>query len=619
MEGFRRLVSVEEIGCYGHLEILVIYPDFINSCDGPSMDILLRKKSHLEHQLQQFKQKERDRIERRNLLARQAIEQREAIEMVKKEIHGMELTLLEKREKFVSLKDEVSKYKKEALEKARNEFESLYREIFEEASRIRPSETFSTFGEFTKIKDLIERNMFRNLGRRLARFYSEEKEKLRSHILSQMQKKLEDNRRMHEVVFNMKFLSRYEQYFSEKVMESFLYERISKGFEYHFLSDRDSNRLDKPEWFLDFILAKLKESKVIFDIYLDLNKKDIEGGEFDGRFEDLISRVCDLIRMKIEEISGCSSKQKRNLILHLGMEVIKFRYEICHDYSVILEFSELGGVLCKEQKKHVHEKLSKIHEARHVKWFGGYRELLRECLLYIYRFRALDSVFEMDDAIQIIVDYNRVFLESLRYINRQEIKVLCWVYSEFERLKAFLLDQESEVVFDTRLNMESKIVNVKKNGNAQDMLHEAVTGSLEKISEFNSENLKLIMSLAANDTDEGLRPIKRFFHDPSRTFRNLVIDVGRYLDDYKECLSYNAIKRDVKERVDGVVLEEIILKCRLETSEYFELAETIKRLEEMFGEGEWKSRMALECVGDIFEGRDPGEGPLSKMIKALYE
>ncbi|AFN83474.1 hypothetical protein EROM_080540 [Encephalitozoon romaleae SJ-2008] len=583
------------------------------------MDILLRRKNHLEHQLQQFKQKESDRIEHRNHLARQAKEKREAIEAVKKEIHEMELTLLEKREKFVCLKDEVSKYKKRALEKARNEFEGLYREIFEEASRIRPSATFSTFGEFTKIKGLIERNIFRNLGRRLTRFYSEEKEKLRKHILSQMEKKLEDDRRMHEAVFNMKFLSRYEQYFSEKVMESFLYEKISRGFEYHFLSDRDSNRLDKPEWFLDFILAKLKESKVVFDIYLDLNKKDVEEGEFDGRFEELVSRVCGLIRTKIEEISGCSSKQKRNLMLHLGMEILKFRYEVCHDYGIILEFSELGDALCKEQKKYVREKLSKIHEARHVKWFGGYRELLRECLLYIYRFRALDPIFEMDDAIQIIVDYNKVFLESLRYINRQEIKVLCWVYSEFERLKAFLLDQESEVVFDTRLNMESKIVNVKKNGNAQDMLHEAVTGSLERISEFNSENLKLIMSLAANDTSEGLRPIKRFFHDPSRTFRNLVIDVGRYLDDYKECLSYDAIKRDVKERIDGVLLEEIILKCRLETSEYFELAETIKRLEEMFGEGEWKSGMGLECVGDIFEGRDPGEGPLSKMIKGLYE
>ncbi|KAG5860483.1 RINT-1-like protein [Encephalitozoon hellem] len=583
------------------------------------MDILLKKRDHLERQIQQFKQKESDRMEYKSRLEERAEEQKRAIEAVEKEIHGMELVLLEKKEKFVCLKEEVSKYKKEILDRSRGEYRSLYIEIFEEASRIRPSTSFSTFGEFSRIEDLIGKNVFRNLGRRLKRFYSEEKEKLRKYILSQIEKKLEDKRKMHEVVFNMKFLSRYEQHFSENVLEHFLYERTSKAFEYHFLSDRDSNRLDKPEWFLDFILAKLKESREIFDMYLDLNKKDTKADGLDGRFGDLVKRMCDLIKTKTEEISGCNSKQKRNLILHLGMEIMKFRYEVYHDYSIILEFPELGHTLCKEQKKYVREKLSKIHESRHVKWFGGYKELLRECLLYIYRFRALDSAFGIDDAIQTIIDYNKIFLESLRYINRQEIRVLCWVYSEFERLKTFLLDQESEVVFDARLSMESKVVDVKKNGDSQDMLHEAVTGSLERVSEFNSENLKLIMSLAANDASEGLRPIRKFFHDPSRIFRNLVIDIGKYLDDYRECLSYDAIKRDLKERTDMFVLEEIILKYRLETSEYFELAEMIRRLEEVFGEGEWKSEMALECVGDIFEGRDAGQGPLSEIIRSLYE
>ncbi|ADM11988.1 uncharacterized protein Eint_080530 [Encephalitozoon intestinalis ATCC 50506] len=584
------------------------------------MDVLLKKKDHLEYRLEQFKQKENDRIEYRNQLLEQAQKERSAIEALEKEINGMVSALLEKKEGFMELKDKVSKYRKDVLRSIKGEFESLYREIFEEASRIHPSTSFAAFEEFTKIKGLIKRNVFRNLGRRLERFYAEEKGKLREYILSQMEKKLQDKQKMHEFVFNMKFLRKYEEYFCEDTMIDFLYERISKGFEYHFMSNRDTNRLDKPEWFLDFILLKLRESRGILDIYLELSKKNKRDGEGNGEFRDLVVRTGNLIKEKIEEISGSSSKQKRNLALHLGTQVMKFRYEVYHSYNIVLEFPSLGSVLCQEQKKYVRERLVKIHEARHVKWFGGYKELSRECLLYIYRFRTLDPVFGMEDAIKIIVDYNRVFLESLRYINRQEVRVLCWVYSEFERLKTFLLEQESEVVFDSRLSIENKTMVVKEEGgNPQDMLHEAVTGSLERISDFNSENLKLIMSLAMNDTAERLRPIRKFFHDPGMVFRNLVVDVERCLEDYKECLSYNAIKHSVKEKIDGFVLEEIVLKHRLESSEYFELVGMVKKLKEVFEGEEWKSEMGLRCVRDIFEGREPGDGPLSKMVQGLYE
>ncbi|CAD26364.2 hypothetical protein [Encephalitozoon cuniculi GB-M1] len=584
------------------------------------MDILLKKKDRLEHQLRQLKQKERDRAEYRTHLVAQAGEQKVAMEKLQREVSAVEQVLLEKKEKFLVLKDEVFKYKKGALHGIRDELRSLYKSIFEEASKAHFSASFSAFEEFTRVRDLIGRNVFRGLGRRLERLYSEEKEKLKKHILSQIAKKMQEKRKMHELVFNMKFLRRYEDYFSEDVMTGFLYERTAKGFEYHFMSDRDSNRLDKPEWFLDFILGKLQENREIFDIWEDVGGVELKGNGSSTRFLSLVTMTCGLVETKIDEVSASRSKQKRNLTLHLGVQVMKFRHKVFQSYGAVLEFPKLGKMLYKEQRKYVREKLSKIHEMRHVRWFDGYKELSRECLLYIYRFRELDSAFGMDDVIQIIVDYNRVFLESLRYINRQEIRVLCWVYSEFERFKGFLLDQESEVVFDSRLSMESRSVNVRKDRAeaVEDMLHEAVTGSIERISEFNSENLKLIMSLAMNDTEEGLKPVKRFSHDPNRVFRNLVVGVGRYLDDYRECLSYRAISHSVKERIDGFVLEEVVLKHRLESSEYFELVETMKRLKEMFGEEEWKSEVGLKCVGDIFEGRDAGEGPLSKMIKSLY-
>lgn len=583
------------------------------------MDILLKKKDRLEHLLRQLEQRECDRIEYRSRLAKQVDMQRHAIEVLEKDICEAERAFLEKRGKFEMLKNEVARYKKDALVGVRSELEALYRHMFEEASGIRLSTSFSAFAEFTKLRSLMERNVFRGLGKRLLKLYGEGKERLRRRIVEQVEQKLQDKHAVHELMFNMKFLRRYEEYFSEQAMESFLHERMARGFEYHFMSDKDSNRLDKPEWFLDFILAKLRESKEVFDMYMGLGRSGDASEGVAGSFEGVVGKTHELVEMKVDEMSRCSSKQKRSLVLHLGVQVMRFRYEVYEGYGVVLEFPKLGAMLCKEQREYVRQMLARTHGMKHTKWFDGYRELSRDCLLYIHRFRGLDRGFAMDDAMRTIVDYNRVFLESLRYISRQEIRVLCWVYSEFERLKAFLLEQESEIVFDSRLSMQSKTMRVRSSEGMQDMLHDAVLGSLERISEFNSENLKLIMSLARNDAAEALRAMRRFVQDPNGASRSLVADVCRCLEDYRECMSYEAVKQGMKGKIDGFVLEEVILKHKLGSQEYFELVEVIRRLKEEFGDEGWKSEMGCRCVGEVFEGKEDGEGSLFKMVKDLYE
>lgn len=582
------------------------------------MDALLKKKDSLERRLEELRDRREDRISRRDDLAAGIRLRKDELEKTRTNLRTVKSVLLEKKQRFMLLRKEVVAYKKSRLEDVREEHERLYRSIFEEASRIRPSTSFSTFAEFTRIKELMDRNVFRHLGRRLDRFYMEEKERLRKHILEQLEKRMQDKRKVHELIFQVKFLHRYEDYFGENIAIDFLYNKLLRGFEYHFMSSKESNRLDKPEWFLDFILAKLGEYREFFGIYEETRVRNVVSpgdnrDAVDASFGDLVQRCCSLVEMKIEETVECSSKQRRSLLLNLGAQVRRFRSEVHSSYGVSLDFSSLGAVLCKEQRSYVRRRLSEIHGSRYVSWFGGYKELSRECLFCIYRFRDLDFGFGMEDVVRPIIEYNAVFLESLRYINREEIRAICLLFSEFEEYKTFLLELENEMMFDSRL-----VIAPGSGSREDETFCEAVSASLEEISDFNSGNLRLIMSLAANDAGNGLRSMRRFLYDPNEASRSLMVDISRFLEDYRDCASYKAVEHMVKEKVDTFILEDILLRYKLDTEQYFEVVELLKKLKELFEDEDWKSDVASKYVGNVFEGVE-GNGSLFKIIRKLYE
>lgn len=568
------------------------------------MDVLARKKESLEKRLQDLHRREVERGAQRARLAECLDAQRSNLEERRLDLENIRAALLEKRRRFLLLKNEVRAYKKTRINGVRADLEVLYRQIFEEASQIHPSQGLSAFSDFSRIKDLMRRNVFAGLGRRLGRFYNEQKEALKSHVLEQIAARMQDKRRIHEMMFYMRLLHRYEEHFQEAVIVDFLYERLLRGFEYHFMSSKESNRLDKPEWFLEFILQKIAEDRDVFEMY-----SNVQGSEERTDFRDLVLRSCSLIEIKMGEIAESGSRQKRNLLVNLAVHLLRFQTQILKTYDVRVDLSGVGFALCREQRDHVQRRLAETHEKKYVHWFEGYRELSKECLLYIHRFRMLDTEFKMECVVQTIIEYNTVLLESLRYINREEVRVLCLLYSEFEEFKVFLLDQENEIVFDSRLTVEPL---------DGDGFCDAVLEAVEMISRFNSENLQLIMSLATNDVISVLRLLRGFVYSPGETARAFVADAGRLLEDYRRCSSYEAVKSRMQEKIDAFVLEEILLHHRLDTEQYFEAVELLKRLRELFGDAEWKSEAGCRCVGHLFEGTE-GAGSLFGIVKELYK
>ncbi|TBU14781.1 hypothetical protein CWI40_090580 [Ordospora colligata] len=579
------------------------------------MDALLNRKHQLQNKLDMLHAKKQSKIDQDAQVARNISQHKETLVQLNIDLIGIRTVLIEKRRLIEKLQSEIEIYKKEVIKNAEQKLKTQYIGIVDEMNKIRPSMTFSTFGEFAKLKILIDNNVFNRLEKRLNAKYIQEKEKLKAYILSQIDKRIDGKRVLHELVFYMRFLRKYDEYFEEDVIGDYMCSRLLSGFEYHFMSDRESNRLDRPEWFFDFIQQRAKEAKELFEMYENMSG---ESGSLDvhNGFKRFVSKAMELTEMKSKEVSECNSKQKRNLMLHFGREAIKFCSEMHKKYGIAVGTVSIGDALHKEQTIYFSKRISAIHEMKYRKWFEGYKDVSRECLMYMHGFRMLDTGCMMDDVIRWIVEYNRVFLESLRYVNREEIEVLCRTYSEFEMYKEFLIEQESEIVFDSKLNISVDMPEIE--GSKKDVLHYAVQRSLEDVSKFNSESFRMIMKLAANDANNILRILGRFVYNPSGTARNLIVEAGREMDDYRQCVSFSAVRRCFKEKIDEYVLEEVILKHRLDGEQYFELVDMIGRLKELFEDDEWKCEIGCKYVGDIFNGREIDE-PLFRIINGLYE
>lgn len=83
-----------------------------------------------------------------------------------------------------------------------------------------------------------------------------------------------------DLVYNMNILVKYEEYFGEFIFMEYLYESIRNKFNYHFMSARETNRLDKPEWMLKWLVDKYNEKEELYEIYKECSrKKQLSGSE----------------------------------------------------------------------------------------------------------------------------------------------------------------------------------------------------------------------------------------------------------------------------------------------------------------------------------------------------
>lgn len=246
-----------------------------------------------------------------------------------------------------------------------------------------------------------------------------------------------------------------------------------------------------------------------------------------------------------------------------------------------------------------------IHLADYKKWFVEYRVMFRDCFSVFVPLVSLDSqilnIIAQHIADNILI-YCEVFIKHMRYISRDEIHLLCLIFSELENLKYFIADLENELA----INLTGK-----ENGHVD----------LAKISRFNSENFKLLKMLAANDIEKVCKRLRNFKYISDKNLVAINIDIVNIINEYQKYLEhvYPQVEKQIGELLDNYIINQIIIVTHFESYEYFRFKDFFIVVRDNFKfYREWKTNIGCKCVEDIFDGRK-GSGEKDSLFDLIYK
>lgn len=562
------------------------------------MDGLIREKNRIETVLQDRKSLESDLEFRAAGIQSEIREKANTYNSRVEELGALKAEYKDKMQKFSELQHLVSEYKNARRQTLAREYRTEIQNTAVALNSIVFDFKLGVFKKFNQFK-AIPTGKFPNLSRKKNMLLDGQKHRLRKNITEKIKEAMGNKTMFNDLIFYINFLIKYEIYFREKVFVHLLFSIVESKFEYHFLSDRDSNRLDKPEWVFDFLLHKCDEMMTVFGIYKDCSLK--QSAEIVSEYSELFGMMQDLLRVKIKELSESKSTQKRKLIFHFASEFIKFRAEISKKYGHTVQSDELGHLMSKTQRSFVQEELSRIHELRYVQWFREYQTLCRDSFTYLATYSSIDKVFRFDMLTKLIVIHTRAFLENLRFINREEVRAVCFIFSELIELKEFVANEENELLFEGPSSLPENLT----------------TRSLVRITALCADILKLIRDLALNDTSCTLRKLGYFNYVSAETKRNAIVKLHRIVEDYKRCVSFGRIEKYIVEKIDRFFLEEIMLKVKFSSEEYLEFRDFYKNVKKCFSQSKWEADLGCQAIDALFDGRKLS-GAIFKDVQALY-
>lgn len=439
-------------------------------------------------------------------------------------------------------------------------------------------------------------------------FYNFHKNQLRDKLIEHIKDNIDEDLKISNLIFYINFSIKFEKYFSEPLVESVIKNLINDGFRYHFMSDKETNRLDKPEWIFDFLFKKYIDLYKIFDIYSKCNLNH------DGckKFSSIIEETQGLIYQKIKEIYKSNSTQKRSLILHFISKYKKFESQVEQQFNCQLNSKDISYIINAAQNEFVISELSRIHEMKIILWFQEYKKLCNECILYLQNMSRFDISFSLTDFIEAILRHIKNVLENFRFIDREEIKIVGFIFSELESLKEFIADKENEICLLS----------------ANNILDDMASQSLEKISIVNGEILKLIKRLAENDVNMNFKKIQYFNFTTLETQRNFLVNMNRMLDEYKHVIFFDLFESTIFEKLDGLMVDEILLKTQFSKDEFEEFKDFFNKLLDFLVESnsssrsnikkyKWKTEYTCKCIEAIFNGVII-QSSLYKKLQNLY-
>lgn len=494
--------------------------------------------------------------------------------------------------KIEMLKNSLEIYKEDVKKAERTLLMEEYKRILADISNIDFSLNPKIFDSFRTLRNM-ESVKFRNMKKKIREKYNTEKNMLKSSLENEVNSYIRAECGLHKAFLYLNYMKKYDAFFEEDIFTAYFFKDLVDNFTYHFLSGKETNRLDKPEWMFKFLYDKYEERSRFFDA-------------FSKPFDDFLKKSEEVINIKIRELGGCHSEQKRGLIWHFTDEFVVFSSNVFERYGYILNNAEACGMLIENEHSYVEEALIKVYGMEYSRWYKEYKNLVEESLYFYRRYKSLDcrTLNVFISLVDKIIESCSIFIDQMRFISKEEIRVLCYFYSEMEKLKGFVNEEEADVFLQCADEAEISMI---QQVNA-------------KMVKFNQHNLNLLKLLVENDALKLLRNIKNFSYTQESDLVSFIVDLTQILQNYERCISYSVLLSHVQKKVDHFLVDQIILRYKLSSEHYLRFINFFGRIKGMFdGAKNWETSACIRCIECIFNGHDFSEDPtLFKTISELY-
>lgn len=563
------------------------------------MDIkeLQLRKENLQNQLKEQKSLEDTyRINITNL-SKEINQIKAQLSEIQSEKEAFNISLEERAEKINLLKSKIIEYKENKKTEKIDELRKKLKENLKKIESLKFVLNFSIFELFDKLSHFQTELV---LGKHITKIYNDKKEELITKLEYLIDANLNHKNKLNIAFFYFKLLIRCDNFFNDTFFDNYFFKKISDKFTFHFLSDKETNRLDKPEWMFKFLKEELFD---IFKFYL-IFKKD---------FFSLLVKIEELIKIKIREIFIAETNQKKKLIWHFYDELILYINEINKfltettslnkEYSP--KFKENTEILLKIQEESTKERLSQIHKLNYKKWHYEYKMLTKETFHFCKRYGKLESklIEVLIFLLTKIQEFYEMFVDEMRFSSKNEIFLLCEIYSQIEQYKYFLQIEENDLLI-SNTQIDFSFLHKTKNN----------------FFVFNQQNFKIIKDLLSDEIKSKLKEIKNFNFVDENTVVNFVIDISNTLSLYKKCTSFSFLEKEARKMIDEFIFERIILKTKLTSEQSFKLKDLIKRLTDLFGSEIKLSNEGMKCLECIFDEKNyENDLLLYEKINKIYE
>lgn len=498
------------------------------------------------------------------------------------------------RDKYNKMKSLIESYKDYNKEIIKKEYKKELNNLFEYINRIDFEFKISVFKKFDEIKS-INCEKFPLFNKKKITYMNELKSELKEELFEKIKNKMSDKSTFNELIFYIKFMIKYEKYFNEFIFQECLYLVIFEKFKYHFLTNRESNRLDKPGWIFDFLFNKYADLELIFNIY----KESMDDNE--TNYSEFLLSTQKLIEMKLDQLYRCDSVQKRNLILHFIDEFLKFNKKMKNEYKIEFETKKITVILNEIQRIFLKEKLKLIFEMNYLKWFNEYKLLCKDSVNYIMKYYVYDKTFTFDIFIKPLCIHIMTFIENLRFINREEIRILCYIYNETYEFREYLIGEE----FEARLDIDNDV--------PEDMSFKSQIRLSKLLNKINN----LLIEIAENDVSNSFEKIAYFTFVSQEKKRNVLVELHTIREEYKGCKCFDKIEQAMADKISYVILDKILIKTKFSPEEYLEFREFYKKLVKIYEGVKWNADEGIKSVDALFNGMTYS-GQLYNVYKKFY-